>query len=373
MEDKYKILKNAKILIVDDISDNIKLLGQHLRQYGVNISIANNGLQAVNTTNKIKPDLILMDISMPELDGLDATKLILSNEETKHIPIIFLTALASEDDVIKGFEIGGVDYVTKPFNSKILLQRIKTHLQLKFQKDEIAKQNLQLKLADIEKNKFLSIVSHDLRSPFTGIIGLMQIVHDEFDTLDNETKKEYIHSINESIKSQYEFLDNLLSWSKIQFGKVDIDKIDFNLEMLVDRIFNVLQLNANSKEIKLIKDINTKMINGDVNMLYSVIHNLITNSLKFTNEKGKIIVKSEETDDKVIIRVKDNGIGMNEIVKNSLFKIDEVRSRPGTNEEPGTGLGLILCQEIILQHKGKIRVESRENVGTEFIIELPKN
>ena len=107
-------------------------MGQHLKQYDVNISIASNGLQAINITNKIKPDLILMDISMPELDGLDVTKLILSNEETKHIPIIFLTALSAEEDVIKGFEIGGVDYVTKPFNSKILLQRIKTHLQLKF-------------------------------------------------------------------------------------------------------------------------------------------------------------------------------------------------------------------------------------------------
>jgi signal transduction histidine kinase len=373
MIENYKILNDAKILIVDDIADNIKLLGQNLKKYGVNISIASNGLQAINITNKIKPDLILMDISMPELNGLDATKIILANEETNHIPIIFLTALAAEDDIIKGFEIGGVDYVTKPFNAKILLQRIKTHLQIKFQKDRIAEQNSKLKLADIEKNKFLSIVSHDLKSPFTGIIGLMQIINDEYDTLDDETKKEYIHSINESIKNQFEFLDNLLSWSKIQFGKAQVNKMDLDLNLLIDRIFNLLQLNADSKEISLVKDIKASNIYGDVNMLYSVFHNLITNSLKFTSEKGKITFKSEEKDNKVILSIKDNGIGMNEVIKNSLFKIDEVRSRPGTNEEPGTGLGLILCKEIIEQHKGTIRVESEEGVGSEFIIELPIN
>ena len=201
----------------------------------------------------------------------------------------------------------------------------------------------------------------------------MQLINNEYDELDDETKKEYIYSINESIKSQYEFLDNLLSWSKIQFGKANINKIDFNLEMLVDKIFNVLQLNANSKEISLIKDISTTMVFGDVNMLYSVIHNLTTNSLKFTKEKGKITFKAEEIGDKIIISIQDNGIGMDENVKNSLFKIDEVRSRPGINEEPGTGLGLILCQEIVKQHKGNIRVESQENIGTKFIIELPKN
>lgn len=373
MIENYKILNDAKILIVDDIADNIKLLGQNLKKYGVNISIASNGLQAINITNKIKPDLILMDISMPELNGLDATKIILANEETNHIPIIFLTALAAEDDIIKGFEIGGVDYVTKPFNAKILLQRIKTHLQIKFQKDRIAEQNSKLKLADIEKNKFLSIVSHDLKSPFTGIIGLMQIINDEYDTLDDETKKEYIHSINESIKNQFEFLDNLLSWSKIQFGKSQVNKMDLDLNLLIGRIFNLLQLNADSKEISLVKDIKASNIYGDVNMLYSVFHNLITNSLKFTSEKGTITFKSEEKGDKVILSIKDNGIGMNEVIKNSLFKIDEVRSRPGTNEEPGTGLGLILCKEIIEQHKGTIRVESEEGVGSEFIIELPIN
>jgi len=201
----------------------------------------------------------------------------------------------------------------------------------------------------------------------------MQIINDEYDTLDDETKKEYIHSINESIKNQFEFLDNLLSWSKIQFGKAQVNKMDLDLNLLIDRIFNLLQLNADSKEISLVKDIKASNIYGDVNMLYSVFHNLITNSLKFTSEKGKITFKSEEKDNKVILSIMDNGIGMNEVIKNSLFKIDEVRSRPGTNEEPGTGLGLILCKEIIEQHKGTIRVESEEGVGSEFIIELPIN
>lgn len=372
-EQDYSILKNAKIMIVDDVPDNVKLLGQHLKEHGVKISVCLNGQQAISSAKSIKPDLILMDINMPYMDGLTATEAILKDEETKHIPIIFLTALAEEEQILKGFEIGGVDYVTKPFNAKILIQRIKTHVTLKLQKDKILNQNKKLELADIEKNKFLSIVSHDLRSPFTGILGLMKILNDDYDALSEEDRKDFINSINESLTNQYEFLENLLSWGKLQFGKTQVDKSEFQLNMLLDKIYNVLKLNFETKKVDFVKNINLENIYADVNLFYSVIYNLITNALKFTPESGNITINAKSDEENYIISVKDSGIGMPDKVKNSLFKVGEVKSRPGTNDEPGTGLGLLLCQEIVNSHGGTIHVESEENKGSEFIIKLPLN
>lgn len=372
IKDDFEILNGSKILIVDDIQDNIKLLGQNLNKFNVKISVATNGLQAVNTANKVKPDLILMDINMPEMDGIDATKLIKSNPKTHHIPIIFITALAEQEDVIRGFEVGGVDYVTKPFNTKIMLQRVKTHLTLKFQKDKIELTNKKLIYADIEKNKFLSIIAHDLKSPFAGILGLMKIIVEEYESLSEEEKIEFITSVNDSLKNQYEFLDNLLSWSKIQFGKTKMDRISFNFPMLLDKILGVFKLNYEAKNIKIVKKIENPDIFGDVNMMYSVFHNFLANAIKFTKENGTITITSSEEDNHYKFSVIDNGIGMDPKTINSLFKIDEIRSRPGTNQEPGTGLGLILCKEIVEQHHGKLIVESKENFGTKLIVELPK-
>lgn len=343
----FEILNGSKILIVDDIQDNIKLLGQNLTLHKVKVSVATNGLSAVNTANKLKPDLILMDINMPEMDGIEATKLIKSNPETAHIPIIFITALAEQEDVVKGFEAGGIDYVTKPFHANILLQRIKTHLTLKFQRDEIEQKNKKLIYADIEKNKFLSIIAHDLKSPFAGILGLMKILVEEYDTLSEEDRVEFITSINDSLKNQYEFLDNLLSWSKIQFGKAKIDKVHFNFLLLIDKILGVFKLNYEAKNIKIVKKIGNQNIYGDVNMMYTVFHNFIANTIKFTKECGTITISSSEEDDFFRCYVQDNGIGMDSKTLNRLFKIDEIRSRPVTNQEPVTGLGLILCKEIV--------------------------
>lgn len=368
-----QILNGAKILIVDDIQDNIKILGTLLRRYNVKISIAQNGLQAIKVAESVLPDLILMDVNMPEMDGFEAASNISKNETTKDIPILFLTALSEINDVVKGFELGGVDYVTKPFETKVLLARVSAHLERKFSKEKITESNQKLQKANNDKDKFLSMVAHDLRSPFSGILGLIKILDEDKDNLDKEESDQFISALHEALKSQYAFLENLLSWGRLQLDSAKINKDDFHIIENFNSVQDVLGLNAKSKNIELVIKVEPEDLQtyGDQNQLYSVLHNLTSNALKFTKEGGTITMSAEKTESGVVIKVKDTGIGMPKEMADSIFALNKMRSRPGTNNEPGTGLGLVLCHEIVDKHGGKIWVESEENVGTTFLFELP--
>ncbi|MDC1067814.1 hybrid sensor histidine kinase/response regulator [Candidatus Kapabacteria bacterium] len=367
-----QILEGAKILIVDDINDNIKLLGRLIRNYKSKISVATNGKQAVEIASEIIPDLILMDVNMPEMNGFEAAEIITQNETTKHIPIIFLTALSDINDVIEGFNKGGLDYVTKPFNSTVLISRVKTHLSLKFQKDELKKLNDEIKKSDNQKTQFLSIVSHDLRSPMSGLVGLAKMINKDFDEFEKEELKELTVSMQEALENQYQFMENMLKWGNLQFDKVPVSMTDINLNFLIDQIFEVLKLNSNDKKVELNKQFEVETVFGDYNLIYSIFHNLIVNAIKYTKENGQVLVTAKEEDNFYKLSVKDNGIGMPKKVADSLFQVNKVQSRPGTNNEQGTGLGLIVSYESVLKHNGKIWAETEENVGTEFIFTLEK-
>jgi two-component system, sensor histidine kinase and response regulator len=362
---KKNIISGSNILIADDMPENIMLLGKILQTEKANVLVAQNGLQAVNTAKRDLPDMILMDVNMPEMDGFDATKLINENEETKHIPIIFLTAMSEVSDVVKGFDFGGVDYVTKPFDKKILLSRIKTHLDLKFSKEKLEKANK-------EKIAFFSLLAHDLRSPLSGVMGVINILNDEFDDLSNQEIIEIIEIIKFSVDKQFAFLTNLLEWGTIQFGNKKIEKSNFNLKTTFQKSIDVLKLNSEKKNIEtsyILDDVELNVY-GQKDMIYSVIHNLVNNAIKFSNQYGNILIKGESTEDGVLISVEDDGIGMSEKIAGDLFVLDKSRSRNGTNGEKGTGLGLLLCEEIVKKHGGKIWVESEVGKGSKFYFTL---
>lgn len=366
------ILENAKILIVDDVNDNIKLLGRLLRAYKSKISVATNGMQAVSVAKEIIPDIILMDVNMPEMNGYDATEEILSNEETSKTPIIFLTALNDVNDVIEGFDKGGVDYVTKPFNSKILISRLKTHLSIKFQREKLNELNEKLTESDMQKTKFLSIVSHDLRSPLSGLVSIMKMINKDFDSFDEEELKDSLQSMEEALDHQFTFLETMLKWGNLQFNKVSLEKTLMDSDLLVTEVLNVLKINAERKNIDLVKSIQSEKIFGDYNLLYSIFHNLIVNAIKYTPDGGSVSINIKDSGDEYLCSVKDSGIGMPQSVADNLFRVDKMQSRPGTNNEKGTGLGLIVSYESVVKHSRKIWVETKENQGSEFFFTLKK-
>ncbi len=368
----YSNQHNQLVLIVDDLQQNLEILGNILSSLKVKIAVAMNGKQAINTTFKKKPDLILLDISMPEMDGFEVCMKIKENPDTKDIPIIFLTAKTETEDIVKGFDLGAVDYITKPFKAQELLARVKTHLDLKRSRDLINKQISELEKLNENKDKFISLISHDLRGPFTGFLGLTKFLDENLDSFSQDEIKEIARELHNSLFRQYQLLENLLEWSKIQIGSFKINKQKINVAEIVNNKIELFQISAKSKKIELISYINgNTYIYADKIMISSVIHNLISNAIKYSKSGGKVIINSTSKDNYVEISISDNGVGISEEKLEKLFNSESSFTTPGTNNEIGSGLGLLITKELVEMNDGKITVESKENIGTTFYILIP--
>lgn len=417
MENQPENTRTNTILVVDDQPQNIRLIGTFLRKY-YNLLIAENGPKAIDTAISKQPDLILLDIMMPDMSGFEVCEVLKKNEITKEIPIIFLTAKTETDDILKAFEIGGVDYVTKPFNAMELMARIRAHIELKNSKEIIKDQFEQLKqkneqlkktYEDLEhqaqhlnklymqliknetflrntneelkklnemKDRFFSIVSHDLRSPFAGILTMTDIIKNHANTFSKEELISMLQSLNETAQQTYKFIEDLLEWSRSQMGRIQMNIVEEDLHTIVTGTILTLKQQAEIKNI----EINSRIQSGtfamfDNNMMATIVRNLISNAIKFTPKGGKITLKAEaiEKEGKRFIRlaVSDTGVGMTEQQVANLFSLDKVQSTPGTEKEKGTGLGIMICRDFINKMNGKLSVESKLNEGTTFFVDVP--
>jgi signal transduction histidine kinase len=371
------IFENTNLLIVDDIVDNIKIIGNYLSNQGINIIPAISGKQALSLAVEKKPDMILLDIQMPEMNGFDVCLELKKNPETRDIPVLFLTARTETEDIIKGFEIGATDYILKPFKLKEVLMRIKNHLDLKKSKDLINQQNEMLKELNNTKDKFFNIIAHDLKNPLGNFRDVTKLFSEQYDSFSREDILDYIDLMKKSADKIYLLLENLLEWSRSQQGTIQFNLTTFNLKSLSNNIIGLFKLLSETKKIELINEIPDELdITADTNMITTVLRNLLSNAIKFTPPLGKIIisVKKAVLNDKksVTISVSDTGIGIPNENLSKLFKIGESVSTKGTWEEKGTGLGLILCKEFIDKHKGNIWVESSEGKGSTFFFTIPQ-
>ncbi|MCB1193052.1 MAG: hybrid sensor histidine kinase/response regulator [Leptospiraceae bacterium] len=373
--------KKPLILIVDDRLDNLQVLNDTLKAANYSLAVANNGAIAIEFLKKRKPDLILLDIEMPDMDGYEVCKSIKSDQETTSIPIIFLTVKTEVDSIVKGLEYGAVDYITKPFNTKELLARVSTHIELKLSKEklETALEQLnqkaqELDLANKTKDKFFSILSHDLSNIFGSFNNLMEIWKFYKRGAPEESFVKILVNVENSAKMGYDLLVNLLEWSRIQTGKIDFKPKKLKLKEIVEGSFKLLGNNAGTKNITLSLNIpEIATIYADPNMLGIIIRNLVSNAIKFTPSGGKVEVISEEKDGFTEISVADNGVGISQENIAKLFRIDSQHKTNGTNKERGTGLGLILCKEFIDKHNGEIWVHSLPGKGSQFFIKFPNH
>ncbi len=365
-------MKKSTVLIVDDIPKNLQVLTGILHTCEINTYAAFDGYQALEIVEESPPDLILLDIMMPEMDGMEVCQKIKTNPATKNIPIIFLTAKSQQEDIIKGLKCGAVDYVTKPFESEELLTRIKTHLELKKSKEIIERQNKELKELNATKDKFFSIIAHDLKNPYNTLFGFSDLLLNSIKNKNFEKSEKFAHHMITAIKKGYDLLDNLLHWSRAQIGHIDFyPENTYILNIITDTI-DIFAPIAKQKKIKINIQLSEQLqAYADKNMLFTIVRNLISNAVKFTSENGKIDIIANEKNGFIEISVKDTGKGIPEKGIKKLFRIDESYTTHGTQNEKGTGLGLILCKEFVEKNGGKITIKSQPDKGSTFTFTLP--
>ena len=366
-------MKKAVILIVDDSKKNIQLLKGQLHSQGYTVAAADNGNAVFDIIDKVLPDLILLDIMMPGMNGFEVCKHLKKDSATKDIPVIFLTGQDDIGSLYKGYEVGAVDYLTKPFSAAELSMRIKTHLKLRDTNKKLEEINKQLKEAVFAKDRFLSIIGHDLRNPMNVLLlGLEMMLSDKYEKKTNN--KKYIRSLHQSAKQLYKTFENLLQWAYSQIGKLDFIPELLNLNSIIKNSFDFFQMTATQKGIELsCKVDNDVIVYVDSNAIKTIINNLISNALKFTKNGGKIEITAKRKNPCIEIGVADNGLGISQENIEKLFRIEVNHSTEGTSKEKGTGLGLILCKEFVEKSGGKIWVESKFNEGSNFKFTLPSN
>lgn len=244
--------------------------------------------------------------------------------------------------------------------------------QIKMAEEEIIRQKDELQRVNAEKDKFFSIIAHDLRSPFTGFLGFTQILVNDINNMSLTDLNKIAISLHKSANNIYGLLTNLLEWAKMQRGLTMFKPEKLSVRKITDETLNISKEIAEGKNIELVNNIDENiLIQADRAMLETIMRNLISNALKFTTKGGRVIVSSNVINDNVEISVKDSGIGMSKELINDLFRIDKKTGRVGTDKEPSSGLGLLLCKEFVVKHNGSISVESKEGKGSEFIVSLP--
>jgi len=379
----------AKILIVDDIPKNIQILGSVLQQYNYDIYFANNGQSALKQTQTKDFDLILLDIMMPMMDGFEVCQHLKEDAKTKDIPIIFLTAKNDTESVTKAFELGGQDYVTKPFNSSELIARVKTHVKLKKQQEELANMNqslekkvaertLELELAnkrletlDKAKTDFLLLINHELRTPLTSIKGFVDGMLDG--TVPMERQQDYLRIVRDETHRMHRMVNDLLDLTKMEAGGAVLLPSVFDVCELVRICVISLQQVLIDKELEFEAEFERErmFIRADRDSVQRLLLNLMQNAVKFTPEKGTIRVAVRTVRDKTEISIGDTGIGISAdelpFVFDRFYKTDKSRS----SDRTGVGIGLAIVRSIILAHHEEIRVESMQDVGTTFIFTMP--
>lgn len=362
-----------KILIVDDVMSNVLLLKVLLTNEKFAIATASNGRQALEQVEKENPDLVLLDVMMPDMSGFEVAQHLKSNPQTAEIPIIFLTALNSTADIVKGFQVGANDFISKPFNKEELIIRVTHQISLVAAKRLILSKTEELQRTIAGRDKLYSVIAHDLRSPMGSIkmVLNMLILNLPSEKIGAEMY-ELLTMANQTTEGVFSLLDNLLKWTKSQIGKLNVVYQDVDLVEVTDGVIEIFSMVASLKKIRIHEMKPEKMmVNADIDMLKTVVRNLLSNAIKFSKENSEVLVKMEEVDGMAVVSVQDHGCGISEEGQKKLLHTDTHFSTFGTNNEEGSGLGLLLCKDFVVKNGGKLWFTSKEGEGSIFSFSIP--
>ena len=364
-----------KILIVDDTVTNVLLLQVILKNAKYNTISAASGQEALDKVESDTPDLILLDIMMPGMNGFEVAQILKSSETNKEIPIIFLTALNTSQDIVKGFKTGANDYISKPFNKEELLIRVNHQISLVAAKRAIDRQNEELRSTIMNRDRLYSVIAHDLRSPMGSIKMIFNML------MLNLTKEsigrdmyELLSMANKTAEETFSLLDNLLKWTKCQAGR---QKTVFQTTDLVELIEDGLAVFSSMSQVK---NINIRFappekieVNTDMDMVKTILRNLLSNAIKYSQDNSEITVSINQNDDSAIINVTDHGCGIKSEDQDKLLKSDTHFTTYFTKNEEGSGLGLLLCKDFAQKIGGDLWFVSEEGKGSTFSFSVRKS
>lgn len=355
---------NPWILLVDDEPRNIQLAGKMLSRQGHDISFAQSGKEALKIIEHEIPDLIILDIMMPGMDGYEVSRKIRENHPSSDVPIIFLSARTDTQGMLESFQAGGVDFIAKPFHPEEFIARVNVHLELRQ-----AKKRLEEEMSF--RQRLFTIIAHDLRSPFNSIIGTLDVLKTSGDDLSDEERNEFITILYNASHQELLMMDNLLQWARSQFEGVKKNISVFNMRDSARRVIKELGHMADHKEIHLhVDDDFAGEVEADSTMIQIVLRNLVSNALKFTPRGGEIAIAGAESEEEYRVFVRDSGNGVEDT--ESLFKLGNYHTTPGTEYEKGSGLGLHLCRDFVHANGGRLWLERSSSQGSVFAFSLPK-
>jgi len=372
-------LSKQLILIIDDSKESLHYLCDIFKDYRK--AVTSSGTDGIKMANKLKPDLILLDILMPEIDGFEVCRRIKENPENKDIPIIFLSGKTLLEDVVKGFRFGAVDYITKPYENEELMVRVKNNLELKASKDMIKHQNQIMEQLNLELKNFLNIATHDLKNSLLVIQGFLKIILDYKDKFTEEEKLEMLTDISMTSESMYKIITNLLLVTKLEANEISPYPANLDISNLLNESVNFYRTKADLKNINIIQinKIRQEEILQDYTLVKECVDNILSNAVKFSPRDSTVYIRSYSESanihkiPKIIIEVEDEGPGIKKTEFNLLYKKFSKMSSLPTNKELTTGLGLAITKMIVELLDGSIEFESRIDKGTKFILKFPAN
>jgi len=362
----------GKVLIVDDMATNIKILGMGIREE-FDVLIATNGEKALEIARSTtRPDIILLDIIMPGIDGFEVCRQLKEDPETRDIPVIFITAKCDEHTERRGFEAGGVDYISKPFSVSVVRARVKTQWQLKRQRDDLACMAKKLEELNKTKNRFLGTAAHDLRNPLVSIRGMADIMREGIVGKVTDEQSEMLNTIHDAAHTMVSMVNDLLDVAVIESGKFDIKLELTDLTELIRNRIRLMKHIADQKSMKLDVQLHALpecMLDRD--RIIQVFDNLYGNAIKFSPQGSTISLYLGTRDGQAMLEVRDEGPGIRKEDQSRLFGAFQKLGTKTTGGESSTGLGLSIVKRIVRAHQGYIEIESSEGSGTAMRVLLP--
>ena len=397
---------SGKILIVDDHPSNLKLLHTYLKSAGFEVLVAEDGISGIEAVKCSQPELILLDVMMPKLDGFEVCYRLKGDPATRDIPVIFLTALSETVNKLKGFEVGGVDYITQPIEHEELVARVKTHLALRKMRQQLQQQNQALQ-AEIDNRKqiekqlqqskdslqqshdrlektvavrtaklatsnqdlehFAYIASHDLRQPLRKIRMCTEYLAEDYGHCFDEQAQKYLGYIFSSTDRMYLLIDDLLTYSRV--GRLEQNYIPVDLNTIIQETLDDLSVTIAEKEAT-IHYHNLPTIKANPREMRQLFQNLLDNALKFTSDRSpEINIQVTRQENNWLFSIQDNGIGIEPQYSDKIFQMFQRLHH--SSEYEGTGIGLAICQKVVTSHGGTIWVESQLGEGATFYFTLP--